>query len=314
VSSTEADYITAHLATCLRCSGIDAQLADLPSLLGAAPTTPMPEAILARIQIAIASESVARSATSRAAGPRATDASDWGTAPRPADKSAPARVPGRADLPRRRRRYLPRVRMPDWSSPLVLRGLAAAGAVVVIVGAGMLLANSRSASTSNAAGSGAAHGSPRARTTARGGFAANRPNAVGSVGVNYRLRGRATTTTALVSDTNYTRQSLPSGVRRDVASHPTMGNATAAGAAPEAQPPSASLPEDFHIAQLEGCLSAVAGGHLVLITEIARYLGTPAAIIVLRGGNPHLLDVVVVGFACSASNRAIITTLEVPAD
>jgi hypothetical protein len=203
--------------------------------------------------------------------------------------------------------------MPDWSSPLVLRGLAAAGAVVVIVGAGMVLANSHSASTSNAGGSGAAQGAPRARQTAHGGYAANRPSAASSVGVNYQLHGEAATTTALVSDTNYTRQSLPGEVRREVASHPAMGSNTTAGAAPRAHSSPASLPEDFHIAQLEGCLSTVADGRTVLITEIARYLGTPAAIIVLRVGNARPLDVVVVGFACSASNPAIITTLEVPA-
>jgi hypothetical protein len=313
VSAAEADYITAHLAACPRCSAIDAQLADLPTLLGAIPTTPMPEVVVARIQMAIASESTARSATNRAAGPRTTDASDRDSAPRSADKSAPAGVPGRPDLPLRRRRYLPRVRMPDWSSPLVLRGLAAAGAVVVIVGAGMVLANSHSASTSSASGSGAAQGSPRARPTAHGGFAANGPSAAGSVGVNYLLNGQAATTTALVSETNYTRQSLPGEVRREVASHPAMGRNTTAGAAPQAHPSPASLPEDFHIAQLEGCLNTVADGHMVLITEIARYLGTPAAIIVLRVGDARPLHVVVVGFACSASNPAIITTLEVPA-
>lgn len=311
VSATEAEYITAHLATCPRCSAIDAQLAGLPTQLGATPATPMPEVVLVRIQMAIAGESVARNATSLAAGPRATDVSHPDSAPRSAGKSAPGRVPGRPDLPTRRRRYIPRVRMPSWSSPLVLRGLAAAGAVVVIVGGGMMLANSRSASMSGGSSSSTAERAPSARATAHGGHVAYGPIAAGSVGVNYRLRGQAATTTALVSDTNYTRQSLPGEVRRDVASHPTMGTA---GAAPAAHPSSASLPEDFHIAQLEGCLSTVADGRMVLITEIARYLGTPAAIIVLRAGNARLLHVVVVGFACSASNPAIITTLEVPAD
>jgi hypothetical protein len=313
VSAAEADYITAHLSACPRCSAVDAQLADLPTLLGALPATPMPEVVVARIQMAIASESMVRSAANRAVGPHTTDASDRDSAPRSADKSASARVPGRPDLPPRRRRQLPRVRTPDWSSPLVLRGLAAAGAVAVIVGAGMVLANSHSASTTSASGSGATQAPPRARATARGGFAAPGPNAAGSVGVNYRLNGQAATTTTLVSDTNYTRQSLPGEVRREVASHPAMGSNTSAGAPPQAHPSPARLPEDFHIAQLEGCLSTVADGHMVLITEIARYLGIPAAIIVLRAGNARPLHVVVVGFACSASNPAIITTLEVPA-
>jgi hypothetical protein len=357
VSASEAASIAAHLATCERCSAIDAQLAGLPRLLGAAPPPPMPPEVLVRLQMAIASESAARGAAglapaAGAAGASAQDATTTalnaapdvvradGTLPGGADGSAagavtggggrwrrrgagagvpqwaaestPAQIPGRPDLPERpRRQRFPWLRMPEWSSPLVLRGLAAAGALVVIVGVGMMLANGRIASSQSGAGAPRVH-PPALRRTATGGYLSHRPLAAGQVGVSYRLNGRVATTTALVSNDNFTRKSLPGEVRRDVTSFPAMGNASGGAANPTTESP-VHLPGGFGIPQVEGCLNTVASGRMVLVTEIARYLGTPAAIIVLRSTHAGVFDVVVAGFACSAGNPAIIAALTVPA-
>lgn len=312
VSASEAAHVRAHLAACPGCLAIDAQLADLPSLLSVTPWPPMPQAVQVRIQIAIAHESVARGAARRApdAGVAAAATDDAGT--RQADEFAPAQIPGRPDLPERRRRFL-RLRTLDWSSPLILRGFAAAGAVVVLVGIGMLFANARS-STPSAGGTsaGAPVHSAASRPTAAGNQLAQRPLAESPVSVNYRLNGQMATTTALVSDANFDKHSLPGEVRRNVARFPGMPSGGTLRAGPEISGKAANLPAGFDVPQLESCLNTVASGRIVLVTEIARYLGTPAAIIVLRSAGADVFDVVVVGFACSSGNPAIITTLTVP--
>ena len=310
VSAREAANIRAHLAECPRCSAIDALLADLPRVLSATQLPPMPQAVQARIQMVIAGEAVARGAASLAPDAGAAAATGDDAVTRQPGAFTPAQIPGRPDLPERQRRWLPRFPMPDWSSPLMLRGLAAAGAVVVIVGAGMLFANARTA-TSSSGGTAAAPQAHSAASgpTAAGKHVARRPAAGSPVGVSYRLNGRVATTTALVRDGNFNKHSLPGEVRRDVASFPRMS--TNAGAQP--QHAAASLPGTFDISQLESCLNTVASGRMILVTEIARYLDTPAAIIVLRSARAGVFNVVVVGFACSAGNPAIITTLTVPA-
>ncbi len=90
------------------------------------------------------------------------------------DAGGPAHTPGRPDLPERgrggrgRRGTSRRFRMPNWSSPLLLRGLAAAGAVVIIAGAGLLFTQGHNNSGSNAGSA----GSGSARREARGSLAA----------------------------------------------------------------------------------------------------------------------------------------------
>jgi hypothetical protein len=313
VSASEAANIRAHLAACPGCSAIDAQLADVPGVLSAAQWPPMQQSVYARIQMAIASESAARGPAGLApdAGVAPATGDDAGT--RRAGEFVPAQIPGRPDLPERRRRRFPRFPRPNWSSPLLQRGLAAAGAIVVIVGAGMLFANARSSPSGAGSTAGApAVPSPASRPTATGGQVAHRPAAGGQVRVNYQRHGQVSNTTAVVSDANFNKQSLLHEVRRKVASVPSMGNV---GPGPQAlsSASAASLPGAFGMPQLESCLNEVASGRMVLITMIARYLGTPAAIIVMRAASAHIFNVVVVGFACSVANPAIITTLTVPA-
>jgi hypothetical protein len=342
VSTAKAARIDAHLAGCARCSGIDAALTRLSSVLAATQLPPMPEAFALQIQLAITRESAARAATgatgpasaapaladsvtaSSCAGPATADTggADSGAVGGPGlgaagaggatGETGSAHIPGRPDLPERgRSKSSRRFRMPDWSSPLVLRGLAAAAAVVVIAGAGILLANARTASLSSGGTSGPAtsrpsvHGGPNRQLS--NGAMANRP-----VTVTYRLRGRIATTSAVVGHGNMTESSLPAMVRKRVASLTSFGAGVAAPANESAPSPN-SLIGGISISRLEGCLSKVAAGRQVLLADVTRFLGTPATMIVLRPpAGAGVLDVAIVGLTCSASTPDIIRTLTVP--
>jgi Putative zinc-finger len=344
VSAAEAARIDAHLVGCARCSGMDAALTSLASMLAATQLPPMPEAFSIRIQMAITGESAARAAAgpasaAHAGGARASSGA-WPLAGGVGERAAgaagdgnglgaagagggtaetgSAHVPGRPDLPERRRGRWRRFRMPDWSSPLLLRGLAAAAAVVVIAGAGILLANARSASQSSGAG-GMSSGQrvPAARPSVAGGtgrHVSSSANASGPIMVSYRMKGRIATAAAMVSQVNFTEGSLPGMVRKQVASVTGIG-AGAGFATPtyQASPAPKFRIGGVSIPTLEGCLSAMANGRQVLLADVARFLGRPATIIVMKSPTTaNVLDVAIVGLGCSSSSLDVIRMLTVP--
>lgn len=338
VSAAKAARIDAHLAQCTRCSGIDAALTRQASVLAATQLPPVPEAFSARIQLAISRESAARAAAATAgpasaareparsagassgAGPVATGTAgaDLRTAGEGVGLGAAGargatgstHVPGRPDLPERgRSRWSPRFRMPNWSSPLVRRGLAAAAAVVVIAGAGILLANARTASE-NSAGSASAPGTARPSVHSGIGRHASFGAVAQPVTVSYRLKGKIATAAAVVGHTNMTEKSLPDMVRKRVASVTSLG-----GMAPNSQGAASptSLIGGVSVSALEGCLSAMAAGRQVLLADVTRFLGRPATIIVLKSPTAaNVLDVAIVGLGCSPSNLEVIRMLTVP--
>ena len=69
VSARRAAGIASHLSSCSRCGGVIADLANVSALLTAAPLPPMPDALVVRIQSAIASESVLRATTNPVTSP-----------------------------------------------------------------------------------------------------------------------------------------------------------------------------------------------------------------------------------------------------
>jgi len=118
LSRRKAARVSAHLAACSRCAALDARLGEVSALLTRSTAPPMPDALTARIQAAIAA---------------------WITGPR--DGAArPSRRPGG---PRR-----------SW---LALRVAAVTAAVVVVAGGGYGVARllSGSPSPQTAAGTGA---------------------------------------------------------------------------------------------------------------------------------------------------------------
>jgi hypothetical protein len=342
VSARKAGRITAHLLVCADCAGIDSDLAAVPAMLAAVQLPPMPDTITERLQLAIASEATARTAASSASGAvpavSLTDAGASSLAATAADVDSsadsgagagagagaaagtdveePGLTPGRPDQPERARGRSWRFRMPGWSSPLVLRGLAAAGAVVVIAGAGLLLVHGQIGQENSASsGSGGAAAGPRHPAPSPGvtgaGLSHGRYSALnGPMSLNYRLKGKIATARALTSHHNYTKLNLAPLVHRDVASTTSIEK----GVAGTSRPPSPSTFGGIRVPTLIGCLTKIAAGRSVLVADIARYLGRPATIVVLRpSAGSQVLDVVVVGLTCSSAAPDIIAELTVPA-
>jgi hypothetical protein len=68
------------------------------------------------------------------------------------------------------------------------------------------------------------------------------------------------------------------------------------------------------LSRLEGCLNRVAAGRTVLLANVARYIGNPATIIVLKSLTAaDVFDVTIVGLSCSASSSDVISRTTVPA-
>lgn len=293
----------------------------------------MPDPIAERLQMAIASEAAERAARSPGQGAGALagaelaagasgvsgasgaldaagasdDADAWGAADG-ADEDARAYIPGRPDLPARTRRAARRPRMPGLSSPLLLRGLAAAGAVVIIAGAGFLLARGQISSQGTGTASSGTRPAPAAPGKQLSGPAAGRV----PVGVHYRRNGKILTTTALASNTDYTRSTLAQQVRKEVANSARFSTGV------EAQPATTKAPAKqiagMNIPRLEGCLNLIAAGRRVLLADVARYVGRPAMIVVLISLKAAgVFDVAVVGLSCSASSAHMIIQATVPA-
>jgi hypothetical protein len=309
LSDSRAAKISAHLSECGRCTGLAADLAGVSVLLASVQAPAMPQRLSERLQAAIATESA-----NRASGltPAAGDLMD-GTAVR---QPVPVGVPGRPDLPERTTSQRRRPRFPDWSSPLLLRGLAATGAVVLVVGGGLLLANSGGGRPSSTA----AGTRPQAGSTRRLTPGAVRPlGTPDSTPVQYRHGGRYLYANTLSSTMNYTKADLAAGVRQEVANVPAIYPGPTPGAAASNTPGVNSGPEEtpatrvgwIRIHRLTGCLTAAAAGRQILLAEVAHYGGSPATIIVLRPVH-GVLPVIVVGAACTGSSADVITRLSVP--
>jgi hypothetical protein len=200
---------------------------------------------------------------------------------------------------------------------LLRRGLAAAAAVVVIAGGGILLANARS--TSPSLGSGSSGAGARAPAPLSGGAGqVSRRTSFGArlsapVTVSYRLNGGIATTAAVVSGTNFTGTSLPGLLRRRIASVAGIEPGAAPSGKQSPAPHSLSRIGGVSISSLQGCLSVMARGRRVLVVDIARFLGRPATIVVLKSLTaPDVLDVGIVGPGCSESNLDIIRMLTIP--
>ena len=332
VSARRAAGIASHLSACATCSRIVGDLANVSALLTATPLPPMPDVLVVRIEAAIASESALRAAGSPvqaqhtrvaradagvpgwaaagAAGTSGAGASGAGASGARED-SGPGRehIPGRPDLPERAGRSARRFRMPRLSSPVLLRALAAAGAVVVVAGGGFLLASGQTASESSGS-SGRPAAAPRPSVT--NAPAAHQPAGRVPTYVNYRLHGKVVTTDAIASHTDFTKASLAIQVRKDVASSSVAGFAGAQHATVPG--PAKSSIGGVSLSRLEGCLNRVAAGRKVLLANVARYIGNPATIIVLKSLTAaDVFDVTIVGLSCSASNSDVITRTTVPA-
>jgi len=324
LSARKAARIEAHMSKCAVCVEIEADLMAVSSLLAATQLPPMPEALVQRIDIVIASESEARAVTfaasasaQAASSADLADAADSDAGASQPDHDGTVLIPGRPDLPERAKRASPsrRFRLPSLSSPLVLRGLAATAAVVVVAGAAFLLANGQThleRSTSSKGGGHAA--SPGAVAPFNGAKSIANPALRQAVRVHYQLKGKTVRTTAYVSRANFLRRTLARQVREDVSQSAGFLHVYArpsASTGPASQPaPTVGL----SIPRLAGCLTRINAGRRVVLVAVARFLGRPATIIVLRPAlSATILDIAIVGPACSASSLDVLFRTTIPA-
>jgi len=294
LSRRKAARVSAHLAACSRCAGLDAQLTEVSALLTASTAPPMPDALTARIAAAIAAEAAARAATTAdhavatADGTVAVGAAGGGTGPhdraaRPARPSRAPSGPGRARL--------------------ALRVAAVTAAVVVVAGGGYgvarLLSGSPEAATSAGSGSVAAP-APQAEHKAPG---------LPSSGLR-ESGGQAAAGTSsphplvVSSGTNYQPGRLEAQVSIVLTQH--GGHAAASPGASPANQPAASVPP------VPGCVQRVTGGKSPLLVDQAKYQGRPATVIVIPGSTSGTLRALVVAGACTATTGRVVAKTTFP--
>jgi hypothetical protein len=279
LSRRKAARVSAHLAACSRCAGLDAQLAEVSARLTRSTAPPMPDALTARIEAAIAAEAAARAATA-ADGGVATDAAGVGTGPR----DGAARPSRRPRGPRR-----------SW---LALRVAAVAAAVVVVAGGGYgvvrLVSGSPSAETAAGSGAPAAKQAAPAPGTSAGLRAPGSQAAAG---------GSAPASRIVSSGTNYQPSRLKAQVSAALA---RFSERTAFPAPSQASRPTASA----H--QLPACVTHATGGKLPLLVDRARYQGHPATVIVVPGAASGMLRVLVVAGDCTATTGHVLAATTLP--
>jgi hypothetical protein len=302
LSPRQNSRIGAHLAGCDRCRTLDEGLAGVSTLLAGTQPPPIPEHLATRIQTALATE-----AASRVARPAANQNGIGTAAP---GNLRPARGPGwRPRVPQLRQ-------FPRLSSRVALGSLAAAVAVLIVIGGAYKLVVSRgtgSASSGTAASLPASHSAAR---SANNGIAAPSAGRYDSRTVlRYRHSGHTDSIAPVTTDMDFSRNRLGTEVAAAVASYGT-GFAKAAhnpspmsgvlSPAPAPAERSATF-GDIPVSQLQGCVNRVAAGEVVLLVDVARYRGTPATVIVTDVTVVGPEQIWVVGTGCSGSRSDMLT-------
>lgn len=306
----QARKIQSHVSGCAHCIELIHQLSAVPDMLASASMqyTAMPQQVTARIESALVVES-----TQRLAGQPATEA-------------------GRRDLPVRSNRTArpgKGWRLPGLSAG-AMRVLAAAGALVVIVGGGYEVATHVSSSSS----------SPSSASNRTAGKLAGPQASKLNLGPSLSFRhGRHIDTVKTVrASTNFVRARLlaqtvaaiQTAARNGVIPSqgtPTGGTPEPSGASTgQAQTPGSGLAASkgvansdafgvnggINVSQMAGCVGMLAAIQPVILVELAKYEGQPAAIIVLGSTPAGSADVWVMGMTCSASNRDVLYHLKIP--
>ncbi len=295
LSRRKAARVSAHLARCTRCAELGSELADVTVLLASATAPPIPEHLDARIRTTLAAESARRAAA------------DAGT------------EPGRRDLPARSHRARRGPHVPRASSPVLLRTLAAAGAVVVLAGGGFALVHQL--------GSGPAQGT--AGNTSSGVVAGPGPDAAPRApgpaaepdlrtpafgpSLRYGRPGHQASFVPVSTATDFSPAALDAQVSTALsqvsgAHAGTFGrSSTAAGrSSPLPSPSAGSRFGGIALPELQACVTRVADGQRVLLVDLARYQGRPATIIVTAPASPAARQAWVVGPACSGSRSDVL--------
>jgi hypothetical protein len=299
LSRRKAAQVSAHLAACPRCAALSAELAEVTVLLTHTTAPPMPGALTARIEAALAAEAAARG-PAPVTGPVAVGAAAPGTGGRDG-----ARGTGGQDAARRAGG-----RWPGWASRgrsrPALRVATVAAAVAVLAGGGytvaQLLSGNPTVNGATASGASAPHrlakphlpgmstGAIRSAAGNAGLSPGTAPARVVSSGTNYQPAQLAAQASALLKDLG----------PKNSAAHPGPSLAT---------PPNGYT---TIFPDLQACAAHVAGAQHALLVDVARYRGHPAAIILLSapaGGRPRA---VVVAPGCTATTSRTLATAILP--
>jgi len=298
----KAGKVAAHLAECPQCAGLDAQLAGLPALLAHASAPPMPDALTARIEAALAAEAAARSAQAPAGVPGTEPAAGAGAPPARPHSAGPRDAIGATSGGRQRRPAAP------GRSRLALRIAVAAAAVVVIAGGGygvsrLLSGGSPLSPASSASGSGF-NGSAAAPARKLPGAVPAAPehgNAASSGSKDHMALLSPAGYLVVASGTNYRASLLKTQVRATL-----IRFRGAVATAPSAT--TSPLPV---FGPASSCLAGVTGGQRPRLVDVAHYEGKPATVVVVPAG-AHTLRALVFAGHCPAAGAGVLTRATLP--
>ncbi|HEY1916854.1 MAG TPA: hypothetical protein VGH27_14890 [Streptosporangiaceae bacterium] len=268
--------IRAHLAGCSQCSAADRDLAEVSTLLAAAPAPRMPDDLASRLQGVLATE-----AATRAAAP----------APAQAQAQAQAQQDQHAADPDGHRRART-TRTPRQRRALTLRVASATAVVAVLAAVGIDLAHNSGGVSNGGTGasSGAAAAVPAHGSTARAAGPDMAPNST-SGGSSFSLAGGIVP--VLHSGRNYQAASLATQAQAELGSYMARANS---------QPRSISGGTSQSVSTLQGCVRRTTGGARPTLVDQARYQGQPAAVIVQAPAATRAGQVWVTGAGCSATH------------
>jgi hypothetical protein len=295
LSRRKAARVSAHLAACPRCAALDVQLTRVTALLSRTAAPPMPDALTARIEAALAAEAAARSATTGAAPAFAPGVATQGTGGRDGARGTAERPAARPARDRSR---------------LVLRVASVAAAVAVIAGGGYevvrLLSPGNPAApsaTSGAAGGGAA---AAPAVSSKGIIPRNASSGVGSsASRTYHSANETTAGRTVSSGTNYQPGQLAAQASAVLAKFGPNARASARPG-PAGNGPISAFPA------LRACVARVAPSQRPLLVDVAYYQGHPALIVVLpavNGGRPQAR---VIAPGCTATTAHVLATATLP--
>lgn len=312
LSARKAAQVSAHLTACPRCAALEAQLAEVTTLLSHATAPPMPAALTARIQAALSAEAAARAVDARplaAAAAGAAPATPGAATPGTAGHNGSQSTAGRDHTKDRTgRRAGWRGHGRSW---LALRVAAVTAAVAVIAGGGygvtQLLTGSP-AVTGNASGTSAG---PAIRVKGPVAGALNPASGpAASSGTGSSARSSVGTLAPLVvsSGTDYQPASL--GAQASAVLVRLTKNAHST---PQPGPNIAPTQNQANLfPDLQSCLIRIAHGQHPLLADLAKYQGHPALVVVLpatNGGQPHAL---VLAPGCTSTTAHVLATATLP--
>jgi hypothetical protein len=309
LSARKAAQVSAHLAACPRCAALEAQLAEVTAMLNRATAPPMPEALTARIQAALAAEAAARTpatAPHAAPEPAAVPAMSAATGH---DGSQAANGHRAGDTTSHRTGWRGHDR--SW---LALRVAAVTAAVAVIAGGGygvsQLLTGGSPAVKGAASGTGAA--APNIKTIpapgmSAGGIRSAPRSSSGGGGSSSSNNLHTMLPLVLTSGTNYQPATLGAQAST-VLKHLTHSTQSSSSPAPIAP----GKNQATYFPDLQACLIHIDQGQRPQLVDLAKYRGHPALIVVLpspNGGRPHALAIAP---GCNSKTAQVLATAPLP--